>query len=60
MTVMQDGIEVFVLPDGARCVAGVKEQNPLDIDECPYGHDICDGDCMYYSEERVEARDETD
>ena len=50
MTVMQDGVEVFVLPDEARCEADNEKRNPLDMDECPWGYEVCE-DCDYYSEE---------
>ena len=51
MEMYQDGVRVWYLPDGAICKACEEKQSPLDIDECPMGHDICDGDCFYYDEE---------
>lgn len=51
MKVMQDGVECYVLPDGACCEVDEEKRSPLDIDECHCGHEVCDGDCIYYTEE---------
>lgn len=53
MTMKQDGAEVFILPD--RVVCEITDKNPLDMDECPYGLEVCTGDCFYYIE-RWEGR----
>lgn len=50
MDMMQDGVEVFCLPDSAKCCADEEERSPLDIDECPMGYVECTGDCGYYAE----------
>ena len=48
---MQMKHDAICLPDGAVCKADEERRNPLDIEECPYGHEICDGDCYFYDEE---------
>jgi hypothetical protein len=51
MTIMDEsGIEIFVLPDCARCeLAGC---NPCDLNDCPRGLSECVPDsCLYYTEE---------
>ena len=54
MLVIHDGVEVFVLPDGAKCRDTGK--SPFDMSECPCGclHDglpACyPGECPDYSE----------
>ena len=48
MDVIYDGVEVLCLPDSAKCTLANK--NPLDMDECPDGHNCCEGDCPCYSE----------
>lgn len=50
MDMMQDGVEVFCLPDSAKCCADEEERSPLDIDECPMGYAECTGDCYHYAE----------
>lgn len=50
MTMMQDGVEVYCLPDGACCRADEEKRNPLYLEECPIGCEECTGDCMYYEE----------
>lgn len=52
MIMMQDGVEVYCLPDGACCVADEKKRSPLDVEECPEGFEECTGDCMYYAEDK--------
>lgn len=47
----QDGVEVMILPDEAKCKVDEEERSPLDIDVCPYGYDFCTGDCLEYTEE---------
>ena len=48
MRMIQDGVEVRTLPDGACCMIDKEERSPLDLDECPCGYDICSGDCSWY------------
>ena len=51
MTIMnEDGTEVFVLMDCARCeLAG---RNPCDLNDCPRGLSECvPSSCLYYTEE---------
>ena len=50
MDIMQDGVEVYCLPDTARCTLANKSQ--FDIDNCPDGNVFCTGDCFYYTEEK--------
>jgi len=53
MTIMDDGIEIFCLPDTARCKAAGCD--PFDVDECPRGMDVCEpGSCDCYTEEEFE------
>lgn len=49
VNMMQDGVEVYVLPDGARCELDPYGRSPLELDECPRGNTCC-GDCIYYTE----------
>lgn len=51
MRMVQDGIDVYCLPDNAYCAADDKKKSPLDIDDCPNGCEICEGDCYYYHED---------
>lgn len=51
MEFLQDGVEVYCLPDEAYCAADGKGMNPLDMDECPIGCEKCNGDCYYYRED---------
>jgi len=50
MDMIQDGVEIYCLPDGARCGADENKRSPLDLDECPVGCEVCTGDCMHYGE----------
>lgn len=50
MVMMQDSVKVGCLPDGACCEADEEKRSPLDIDDCPKEHEVCDGNCMYYGE----------
>lgn len=50
MEMYQNGVEVIVLPDTAKCCADGEERNPLDIHICPIGNTECHGDCEYYTE----------
>lgn len=43
---------IYVLPENAICKADEYKRNPLDIDNCPLGHEICTGDCYQYEEGR--------
>lgn len=47
---MQDGVEIYCLPDGACCEADEKKRNPLDVEACPIGLEECTGNCMHYTE----------
>ena len=49
MDVKSDGVDCFILPDGAKCK--LTGHNPLDMEECPCLHECCDGNCVYYTEE---------
>ena len=49
MEVYQDGVRVNVLPDCAVCKADERKRNPMDIDVCPCGYEICT-DCCHYDE----------
>lgn len=51
MEMIQDGVEVYCLPDNAYCEADEEHRSPLDIDECPIGNEECCGDCYYYRED---------
>lgn len=51
MIMMQDGVEVYCLPDGAKCEADGEKKSPLDVEVCPMGYETCDGDCLYYAED---------
>lgn len=51
MTMLQDGINVYCLPDNAYCSADDEKRSPLDIDDCPTGRETCDGDCYYYHDD---------
>ena len=51
MEMMQDGVEVYCLPDNAYCKADEEHKSPLDINECPIGNEECSGDCYYYRED---------
>lgn len=50
MEMYQDGVEIFCLPDTAKCVADHELRSPLDVPICPIGNMECSGDCEYYSE----------
>lgn len=50
MIVMQDGVMVNCLPDGACCTADKERRSPLELDCCPVGFEECNGDCAYYTE----------
>ena len=54
MEMYQDGVPVYVLPENAICKADEYKRSPLDIEICPFGHEICTGDCYQY-EEGMEA-----
>lgn len=51
MEMYQDGVRVYVLPEGAVCKADEQKRSPLEIDTCPCGYEECTGDCFYYEEE---------
>lgn len=50
MLMIQDGIEVYCLPDGACCEVDENHRSPLDLDDCPLGYETCNGNCFYYAE----------
>lgn len=50
MEMRQDGVKIDCLPDETRCKADKEKRSPLNIDVCPCGHEICTGDCIYYTE----------
>lgn len=41
MLMIQDGIEVYCLPDGACCEVDENHRSPLDLDDCPLGYETC-------------------
>lgn len=51
MEIYQDRVEVYVLPEYAKCKADQYNRNPLYMDVCPYGFDICVEGCDQYEEE---------
>lgn len=51
MQMKHDGVDIYCLPDGAKCRADDEGRSPLEIDECPEGNEYCSGDCYYYTEE---------
>lgn len=51
MKMINDGVEVYCLPDGACCTADDERRCPLDVDECPLCYEECSGDCVCYTEE---------
>lgn len=50
MEIYQDRVLVYVLPEGAMCKADEYKRSPFDIDICPFGYEICTGDCDQYEE----------
>lgn len=52
MIMLQDGVRVFVLPDESHCIRDEESRSPIDLKECPCDHEVCKGDCDYYSEEK--------
>lgn len=51
MEMVQDGVEVYCLPDNAYCNADEEKRSPLDIDDCPLGCEVCSGYCYHYRED---------
>ena len=45
MKMIQNGVWVYCLPDGAMCEADEEKRSPIDIDVCPLGYETCTGDC---------------
>lgn len=43
-------IEIYILPETAKCCADTEERSIYDIDKCPVGERFCNGDCYYYTE----------
>ena len=50
---MTDGVEAYVLVNGANCETDVNKSNSMDIEKCPLNYDTCTSDCPYYSEENI-------
>lgn len=48
---IDDGVEVYCLPDNAKCMADEEKRSPLNIELCPMGCETCSGNCFYYDEE---------
>ena len=51
MRVVQDGVDVYILPDNAYCAAYEEKRSPLELDSCPCEKEACSGDCLYYRED---------
>lgn len=51
MKMLSNGVEVYILPDKAVCMADEEHHSPLDLDLCPIGNKECNGDCEYYTED---------
>lgn len=51
MELIQDGVDVYCLPDNAYCNADEEKRNPIDIDNCPIGCEVCSGYCYNYRED---------
>ena len=51
MRVVQDGVDVYILPDNAYCAADEEKRSPLELDGCPCKEEVCSGDCLYYRED---------
>ena len=51
MEMYQDGVPVYVLPNGAYCKADEERRSPIDLEDCPVGHGECVQDCYFYGEE---------
>lgn len=50
MEMIQDDVSIYCLPDGACCEADNDHRSPLELDECPMGHEVCTGMCEHYAE----------
>ena len=50
LEVIEDGVDVYCLPDTACCEADEEKKSPLELEECPIGCNACTGDCEYYAE----------
>ena len=50
MEMKRDEVDIFCIPDDARCTADEELRNPLDIPDCPLGYTECNGDCSFYAE----------
>ena len=51
MKVVQDGVDVYILPDNAYCELDKQKRSPLEMDDCPCGYEVCGGTCYYYQED---------
>ena len=49
MRVVQDGVDVYCCI--GYCKADEEKRNPVAIEDCPYGHEVCTGDCYFYDEQ---------
>ncbi len=52
MDVKSDGVDCFILPDGARCKLDEDKEYILDLACCPLGNEFCSGWCDYYTEDK--------
>lgn len=50
MEMYRDEIEIFVLPETAKCLADEELRSPEEITKCPLGNLYCNGDCECYCE----------
>lgn len=47
-----DGIDIYILPDCAKCLASDEHTCPLYLDDCPLGNEVCyPGECDEYTED---------
>ena len=46
-----DGIDIFMLPDLAKCMADEENRSPLILEECPDGEETCHPDCCPWYQE---------
>lgn len=50
MEIYRENMEVFALPETAKCLSDDMQRNPQDIQKCPLGNHTCSGGCEYYTE----------
>ena len=41
---VQNCVDVYCLPDNGYCAADDEKRSPIDIDDCPNGCEVCEGD----------------